>query len=580
MPRERGWTLPRGLIGWGCVLLIGCGEGTGSPPVRPDAPDGEQPSGSTLAPVDLVYVCGNKFLATNSTTAPVQVTYTVTGTKERGSLELREGPGGDPGFSETELETSHKGVVELYYNDVRVARRANENLSCGSSAISASAAAIGAPSSVGQWTAPFAWPAVAVHMHLLPSKKVLSWGRGGGSYIWDPATKVFTSAATPSLLFCSGHSFLPDGRLLVNGGHITDDHGLPATNIFNYGMGTWTAVAPMARGRWYPTSTTLANGQVVTLAGRDQAGAEVTTPEVWTGSSWRALTTAKRTLAYYPRTFVAPNGRVFYAGESQTTAYLSTSGTGSWSTVATRRYGTRDYGSAVMYEPGKVLYVGGGRTTNTAEIIDLNQASPQWKWTGSMARARRHLNATLLPTGQVLVTGGTSGTGFSDQATAERSAELWDPATGVWTTLASNAVPRVYHASSLLLPDGRVLHAGSGDGAKGNTNQLTAELFSPPYLFQGTRPTLSSAPSSTAYGSTFFIGTVGSISKVTLIRLGSVTHAFDANQRFLRLSFTTTTGGLNVKAPANGNLAPPGHYMIFVVNGSGVPSVGRVIRMK
>jgi len=97
---------------------------------------------------------------------------------------------------------------------------------------------------------------------------------------------------------------------------------------------------------------------------------------VWTGSGWRKLTSASRSLPYYPRTFLAPNGKVFYAGENRASLYLSTGGSGAWTSVASRLYGTRDYGSAVMYQPGKILYAGGGRTTNTAETIDLNQAAP------------------------------------------------------------------------------------------------------------------------------------------------------------------------------------------------------------
>jgi hypothetical protein len=307
----------------------------------------------------------------------------------------------------------------------------------------------------------------------------------------------------------------------------------------------------------------------------------VTIPEVWTGSSWKALSSASRSLPYYPRTFLAPNGRVFYAGEKQSTYYLSTSGTGSWQTVGSRRYGTRDYGTAVMYRPGKILYVGGGRTTNTAEVIDLNKATPAWEWTGFMANARRHLNATILPTGQVLVTGGTSGTGFSDESKAVHAAELWDPNSGAWTTLASNSVVRVYHSTSLLLKDGRVLHTGSGDAA-GNANHFDAEIFSPPYLYKGARPSISSAPSTVNYTETFFVGTAnpGAITRVTWVRLGSVTHAFDMNQRFNELSFTGVTGGLNVTAPSDPNLAPPGHYMLFILNGNGVPSTARVVRIK
>jgi hypothetical protein len=271
---------------------------------------------------------------------------------------------------------------------------------------------------------------------------------------------------------------------------------------------------------------------------------------------------------------------VFYAGENQATAYLSTAGTGSWSFVGNRRYGVRDFGSAVMYQPGKILYVGGGRTTNTAEIINLNDAAPIWQWTGSMAYARRHLNATILPNGQVLVTGGTSGTGFSDEANAIHAAELWDPATGKWTVLASNAVNRVYHSTSLLLRDGRVLHTGSGDAA-GNANHYDAEIFSPPYLFKGARPQIASAPGTITYGQSFFVGnsTPTSITRVTWLRLGSVTHAFDMDQRFSELSFVRTTGGLTVKAPTNRNLVPPGYYLLFLLNGNGVPSVGRIVRI-
>jgi galactose oxidase len=571
------------LIGLGVALLLhGCLDGSQSPPGRPESAPAHDPSGSMLQPVDLVYVCGNKFLATNATRSAVQVEYRVVGSKETGGLTLRGGPGEDPGYSETELETTTPGVVELYQGDVRVAHRANESLPCGSPAISASAAATaGTEATTGKWSAPFSWPIIGLHLHLLRTGKVLSFGKFGDPYVWDPSAKTFTAVPIPDWIFCSGHTFLSDGRLLVNGGHISDDHGLRDANLFDPITLAWSARASMAKGRWYPTTTALANGEAVTIAGRDETGTVVTIPEVWTGSSWRALSSAGRSLPYYPRTFLAPNGKVFYAGENRATLYLSTSATGSWSSVGGRMYGTRDFGSAVMYEPGKILYAGGGRTTNTAEIIDLNQPAPAWKWTGSMAYARRHLNATILPTGQVLVTGGTSGTGFSDEKAAVYAAELWDPKTGAWTKLASNSVTRVYHSTSLLLKDGRVLNTGSGDGA-GITNQYNAEIFSPPYLFKGARPTISSAPSAVGYGQSFFVGTANptAIVRVTLIRQGSVTHAFDSSQRFNELSFVRTSDGLTVTSPASSNLAPPGYYMLFILNGNGVPSTARVLRIR
>jgi hypothetical protein len=531
--------------------------------------------------VDLVYVCGNKFLVTNATRTPIQVIYRVAGTNESGGLMLPGGPGGDPGFSETELETGNSGVVELYDDDVRVARRSNEGAACGAPAVAASVAAVGNEATVGKWAAPFKWPIVALHVHLLRNGKVLSWGKFGDPYVWDPSLKTFTPVPSPSWLFCSGHAFLPDGRLLVNGGHISDLHGLPDANLFDPATMSWSSRPAMAKGRWYPTTTTMANGEAVTVSGTDQRAAIVSVPEVWTGSGWRPLSSAGRSLPNYPRTFLAPNGKLFYAGENRMSAYLSTSGTGSWSNVGDRRYGVRDYGAAVMYLPGKILYVGGGRTTNTAEIIDLTRPAPSWEWTGSMAHKRRHLNATILADGQVLVTGGTSGTAFSDEGSAVHVAELWDPGTGRWTAMASSSVSRVYHSTSLLLRDGRVLHTGSGD-ASGAIDHRNGEIFSPPYLFRGTRPTISSGPSTVNYKENFLVGTASpsSITRVTWIRLGSVTHAFDMNQRFQELSFTRVSGGLNVVAPSDRNLAPPGHYLLFILNSKGVPSIAKIIRIK
>jgi PKD repeat protein len=533
-----------------------------------------------LAPVDLVYICGNKFLATNSTLQQVEVTYRIAGTDESGDLTLRPGSSGDQAHSETELETAERGTVELYVNDERVARRRNEGRSCGPPAVSAAVAAAADPAVSGEWSEPFSWPIVGLHLTVLPNERVLSWGHAGTPQVWNPATGNFTSIPSPSLLFCAGHSLLHDGRLLVAGGHISDDHGLPDVNLFSPGSASWATSSPMQRGRWYPTNTTLPNGEVVILAGTDENGVVVSTPEIWSSGTVRPLIGADRAFPYYPRAFVAPDGRVYYAGEQQTTRYLDPRGSGSWSTATNRLYGVRDYGAAVMYDKGKILYVGGGRTTNTAEIVDLNAASPTWGWTGSMSVPRRHLNATVLPTGEVLVTGGSSGTAFNDVAAAVHAAEVWSPATGSWTTLASNTIRRVYHSTSVLLPDGRVLHTGSGDGA-GAPSERNAELFSPPYLFKGARPTIGNAPSIVGYGTTFTVTTpdADDVTKVSLVRLGSTTHAFDMNQRFQWLSFTRSAGALSVEAPSSGNDAPPGHYMLFLLDGNDVPSVAAIVRV-
>jgi len=571
------------VLSLGTALLVSaCLDSGHSPPARPEGPKAEGLEGSMLGPIDLVYVCGNKFLVTNSTKSPAHVEYRVVDSDETGSLTLQEGPAEDPGFSETELITRGSGVVELFQDGQRVARRRNGGTTCGAAAISASMAGMSSPTA-GSWTAPFPLPIVALHVSLLPTGKVLMWGHLGTPQVWDPVTGGLTAVPSPAWVFCAGHSFLADGRLLVSGGHISADHGIPDNTIFTPGTQSWSKSTPMLRGRWYPTNTTLGNGDVVITAGRDENGVEVEEPEVWSASTGtvRVLTTAKRMLPYYPRTFLAPNGKIFYAGEQITTRYLDLSGTGSWSTVGNHLYPVaRDYGSAVMYEPGKVLYVGGARVTETAETIDLNSAAPAWQWTGSMAFKRRHLVATMLPTGEVLVTGGSSGTAFNDYNAGVHAAEVWNPATGAWTTLASNTVTRTYHAASILLPDGRILHSGSG-AASSAPNEQNAEIFSPPYLFKGPRPTISGAPSTVGYGTTFDVTTpdAASIVKMSLIRLGSMTHAFDMNQRFQWLSFTRNGETLTVTAPTSRNNTPPGHYMLFILNGDGVPSVAKIVRV-
>jgi hypothetical protein len=213
---------------------------------------------------------------------------------------------------------------------------------------------------------------------------------------------------------------------------------------------------------------------------------------------------------------------------------------------------------------------------------------------------RRHLNSTILPDGEVLVTGGvdggTSGTGasavynFNDLSNPHREAEIWNPKTGQWTTLAANARPRGYHSVSILLPDGTVLHGSGGDAQippqNPNTgalypNEKNHEIFSPPYLFKGARPTISSAPATVGYGATFSVATpnAAQVTEVRWIRVGAVTHAFDMSARANTLSFTRTATGVDVKAPATGEIAPPGYYLLFILNRNGVPSEGRFIRI-
>ena len=380
-------------------------------------------------------------------------------------------------------------------------------------ACSFSLSAAGQQATIGQWQNGPNLPFFPVHMHATQTGKLIIWPgdngvSGNDPRLLDPISGSVTPLATPGYdVFCSGHSLLPDGRLFVAGGHISNNVGLPSSTIYDPTNNVWIRQQNMNLGRWYPTDQVLPNGDVLVVSGDvDVSTGNNPLPQVWQAwtGTWRSLVNAQLQLGLYPTLSLAPNGKVFVSGPSVTTRYLDTTGTGAWTTVGDHIFqGVRDYDSMVMYQPGKVLVAGGSDPpTNTAEVIDLNASTPAWRAVSSMAYPRRQLNATMLPDGKVLVTGGTGGGGFNDldPAAATYAAEEWDPATELWTTLASASVPRLYHSIAMLLPDARVLVTG------GNGNTQT-EIFSPPYLFAGARPTISSAPANVANGQNLFVGT-------------------------------------------------------------------------
>ncbi len=569
-----------GVLGAAVLLLtVACTDDRSDSGPRSAEPDPLDSGAGEDAPINLTYVCGNRFILSNAHGVPVSVTYRVVGTGEEGTADLPAAPEIDPAVSETLIETHARGTVQLFLDGKALLARANEGALCNPAGGAPPTFATASAQTSGEWTAVFPWPNVAVHLALLPDGRVLSLGRTGQPNVWNPGSGTFTAVPSPAWLFCAGNALLSDGRVIFAGGHISDTHGLPNTTTFS-ATGGWASSTPMAQGRWYPTTTVMGNGDVVIIAGKDQAAANVLIPEVWSNGSIRRLTTASQAFPYYPRAVLAPNGKLLIVGPVVWTKYLSTDGTGSWTGGPKHLGGARNYGSAVMYDDGRVLVAGGAYTTNTAEILNLNAAKPAWSWTGNLNFARRHLNLTVLPTGEVLATGGVAGTAFNDLTKGVHAAEIWNPTTNQWTVMASSAITRGYHANSLLLPDGRVLHAGSGDGA-GAPPERNAEIFSPPYLFRGARPTITTVPSETHYRAQFRIttGDAAAVTHVSLIRLGAPTHSFDQNQRFQWLTFTADATGLTVNAPMDSNRAPPGHYLVFILNDANVPSVGKIIRI-
>jgi galactose oxidase len=502
----------------------------------------------------------------------------------------------------------------------------------------------------GNWTDTIALSTVAVHASLLHTGKVLYWGRRANpnspllqhhnldehftaAFLWDPKTRKNDPIPQPLSilneqvnLFCSGHCFLPDGTLLVVGGHLKDGVGVNQACIYDPKTNKFIPQTIMNGGRWYPSALTLPDGRVLVISGNDN-GSPNNIPEIWAPdilkpdilkpNIWIEVKDPysqvevkdpkpqkKPVLPLYPRVHLSPTGRIFMAGPLAQSLFLDVKDdkgfdikdkagvVGTWTDAeAVRGALFRDYAPSVMYDKGKIIYIGGGTKvdaetpTNRAEIIDLNEDKPKWKDTANMSIGRKQFNATVLPDGTVLVTGGFSGGGFNDLATAVHEAELWDPDAKQWTKMAPESFDRCYHSIALLLPDGRVLSAGGGEyGDVGIDQCLTnAQLFEPPYLFKGTQPTIVSAPSEISYVTPFqvTVGTSDVIKTVSLVRLGSVTHCRNMNQSFMFLLKDNKQTGpmLMVPAPANKNLAPPGHYMLFVLNEKGVPSVARIIRI-
>ena len=464
--------------------------------------------------------------------------------------------------------------------------------------------ALADPAVVGQWSAVQNWPIVAVHANLLPTGDVLAWSdytNSGGAQVWRPSTNAFTAANFAAAnLFCSAHTFLPDGRLLVTGG-ITgslDDLGLLGSEIFDPALGTWTQAATMSMGRYYPATTRLPDGRVLVQGGTTVCNTCIADiPEIYDPvlNAWTPMAqSARKVFKYYPHMYVLPDGRVLVVAQDD--AAIGTQAldltTQTWTTIDANVY---DGHSSVMYLPGKFMKAGKATQDNeghaavaTTYVLDMTQPSPAWQATAWMAFPRSYLNLTVLPDGQVLATGGGMTTDKANFANAVLAAELWSPTTKAWTTMSAALTPRLYHSTALLLPDARVLVAGGGRQScthpcpvPASGDQPNAEIFSPPYLFKGPRPVISSAPPVIQYGAAFTVVTpdASRIASVALVALSSVTHAWNENQRFVPLTFEQASGGLTVHPPVNGNTAPPGPYMLFLVDTNGVPSVAWMVRV-
>ncbi len=451
----------------------------------------------------------------------------------------------------------------------------------------------GGPSEVGQWLPPQEWPVIAIHAALMPTGEVLHYsypdgGPGSNAKLWDPAADTFADAPISSDVFCSGLALLPDGRLFVTGGNDYECtfQGRQDTHVFDAAAGAWTQLGDMSVGRWYPANVALADGSQLVLSGLDR---ECTTTPVMERFSLagglEVVPGGERYTALFPRLHLLSTGDVAHVGPEPETWIYDPIGD-EWRYVTDTIAGDRYDGTSFRMPgaPDTIVACGGNRygvgepATASCEKIDLSSAQPQWQPTGSMHHGRAHLNTVLLPDGKVLVVGG--GLAIADDLYGDPvlNAEMYDPATETWTELPAQVHGRMYHSTAVLLPDGRVISAGqdAGDSA------YAGEIYEPPYLFRGPRPAIDQAPADLPYGAVFRIVTpqAASIASVVLIAPTTATHSVNTGQRYVELPFSVVgPGELEATAPAGGGAAPPGYYMLFIVDGDGVPSVASWLRV-
>lgn len=459
-------------------------------------------------------------------------------------------------------------------------------------------------STVGEWAAPVnfcTYPClVGSNAAVMHNGNVLFYyypaagEENSQAMVLNPITGALTNAALPVSedIFCSGITILENGNVMATGGNTSGmcDHtasgcGTQNVMLFNPTTSSWATGQNMINARWYPSTVELASGMELELSGTNSTGQWVQTQLEsynYRSNKWTALPASANLPSaiaqVYPRLTLLSTGNVFVSSPAAE-AYQFNPISNKWSAVAPVNFGARYFAPHVLLPGGTKIMVAGGSpsklnggstATNTAEIIDMSAIKPTWSYTGSMSNARYNENLVLLADGTVLAVGGGGGGGrYTNPVFA---AELYNPTTGQWSVMASQTIQRTYHSTAVLIPDGRVVSAGSDNGA---STQVTYEIYSPPYLFNGARPAIQSAPTSLTYGAQFKITTsdASTITGVALVRPGATTHADDFDQRYVNLTFTVGNGTITATAPANGNIAPPGYYMLVIVNSSGVPSV-------
>ncbi len=455
---------------------------------------------------------------------------------------------------------------------------------------------------IGRWGELIDWPEIAVGAANMTDGRIVTWASEVDDFfgaatevtsasIYDPLTGVFEDAGySGHNMFCAGTSMLPDGRVFLAGG------GVSVSTVSVFEDNRFREIESMAMSRWYPTSTTLASGQVLTSLGTTASG----NSELWTdGYGWQMLDDVDLKSAlefpysyndWYPALNVAPDGSLFHPGPNNEMFSINLDQDIAYTDYGPREIGGHDrlYNTTVMYDIGKMLVAGGGQLNaqTTALTIDLNGATPVVESTDPMSHARTMQNSIVLPNGEVLVIGGnSSGRQFSDDGSV-LVPEIWSPVTKQWREVAAHQAPRNYHSTALLMQDGRVISMGGGLCGGCRTNHQNGEVFEPPYLFDAVgelaaRPLISDAPLVAKAGDALTLIGSDDMVKFNMVRLVAVTHHHATDQRLVPVPFNKIApGNYELQLNANPHILIPGYYWIFGLDQNGVPSAGHQIKVE
>lgn len=501
-------------------------------------------------------------------------------------------------------------------------RKAAESLASGTASTSDRTALQAAVTAGGQgrWSTPFRIPVIGITSVLLHTGKVLFWSydpadyynpansRNGVAYLWDPVTREGESVAPPENIWCGGQTILADGRVFVAGGNLRYPDpavtngtggwkGTMSTYTFNPVAKTWTRQPDMQFGRWYPTATQLGDNRVVITGGADESGTGniVTAVEVFTpdgGANGAGSIQAVGTHGpgdWYPMQFSLPSGNMLQAGAGRYSSNQLEPGTWNWSSAGLMLNDHYGFGNGISYtdasvSPAKsvVMVAGGyhGTVLTANEWLDANNPVAGWRAFPLWQQARRNSNTVILPDGSMITIGGNqTGTNYDlPLLAAEFYARPATDATGAWQMVAAPAIQAAYHSTAILLPDATVLLSQDDMDHSGVDHK--AQVYSPPYLFKGARPGIVDAPATVGWGQSFNITTDrNGVTSAVLVAPGATTHANDMHQRAIKLAVQARNKVLTATVPNSRGTVPPGYYMLFVLDKTGVPSVARFIKV-